>query len=47
MAFKQKDVWIVFTRRGVDIQKYPEIEAYLAQYRVLLEPKPKGWRSQI
>ena len=36
--------FLVFTRRGVDIEKYPAIKKHLLQYRAQLEPKPKGWR---
>lgn len=30
--------WIIFTRRGIDIEKYPAIKNYLSQYRNELEP---------
>lgn len=35
--------WIIFTRRGVNIDKYPAILRYLAQWREKLEPRPQGW----
>lgn len=36
--------FLIFTRRGFDIQKYPAIEKYLSQYKELLMPKPKDWK---
>ena len=36
-------IYIIFTRRGIDIDQYPAIKAYLAQYRDRLEPKPADW----
>lgn len=38
-----KDLWLIFTRRGTQIQKFPAIERRLAQFREQLEPKPAGW----
>ena len=35
--------WLLFTRRGIDIDAYPAIKEYLGQFRERLEPKPKGW----
>ena len=35
-------VWMIFTRRGIDIDGYPAIKQYLSKYREQLEPKPKG-----
>ncbi len=35
--------WLVFTRRGTDIDAYPSIKEYLGQFREQLEPKPKNW----
>ncbi|MDE2777880.1 MAG: Eco57I restriction-modification methylase domain-containing protein [Chloroflexota bacterium] len=37
------DRYVIFTRRGVDINDYPAIKTYLEQYRDILEPKPRGW----
>jgi hypothetical protein len=36
-------LWMIFTRRGIDIDAYPAIKRHLSQYRDRLEPKPKGW----
>jgi len=38
-------LWMVFTRRGIDIEKYPAIRRYLDGYRKQLEPKPKDWQG--
>ncbi len=38
--------WLIFTRRGIDIEAYPAIKNYLQQYRKQLEPRPKSWDSQ-
>jgi type I restriction-modification system DNA methylase subunit len=35
-----RDLWLIFTRRGIDIENYPAIKAHLEQYRIQLEPKP-------
>ena len=33
------DKWIVFTRRGTDIEKYPAIKNWLSQYKERLTPR--------
>ena len=40
-----EDLWLIFTRRGVNIDNFPAVKAYLAQYREALEPMPLGWKS--
>ncbi|OGV78589.1 MAG: hypothetical protein A3K19_32135 [Lentisphaerae bacterium RIFOXYB12_FULL_65_16] len=35
--------WLIFTRRGVDIDRFPSIKAYLETFRSQLEPKPTDW----
>jgi len=37
--------FLIFTRRGIEIQKYPAIEKYLSQYKERLMPKPKDWKG--
>lgn len=37
--------WIIFTRRGIDIDLYPAVKAHLASYRSRLEPKPNEWKG--
>ncbi|MCC5627685.1 Eco57I restriction-modification methylase domain-containing protein [Nostoc sphaeroides CHAB 2801] len=38
-----QDKWLIFTRRGIDINTYPAIKAYLTLRRTQLEPKPCDW----
>jgi len=38
--------YLIFTRRGVDIKRYPAIERHLAQFKDRLLPKPKGWKGE-
>lgn len=35
--------WLIFTRMGTDINKYPAIKRHLESYREQLEPKPRDW----
>lgn len=37
--------FIIFTRRGVEIKKYPAIQKYLSQFKEQLMPKPKNWKG--
>lgn len=36
-------LWIIFTRRGINIERYPAVKAHLTQFREKLEPKPSNW----
>lgn len=38
-----QNLWMIFTRRGIDIDAYPAIKAYLEKYRTQLEPCPADW----
>ncbi|WP_019895058.1 Eco57I restriction-modification methylase domain-containing protein [Hydrogenovibrio halophilus] len=38
-----RDRYLIFTRRGTDIDRYPGIKAHLEQYKERLMPKPKDW----
>ena len=38
-----EDLWLIFTRRGIDIGDYPAVERHLSAFRDRLEPKPDGW----
>ena len=40
---ESRDLWVIFTRRGIDIEVYPAIKTYLETSRVQLEPKPSSW----
>lgn len=39
-------LWMIFTRRGIDIEQYPAIKRHLEQYREGLEPKPPGYTGK-
>lgn len=38
-----RDIFIIFTRRGINIDTYPAIKNYLLPFKERLEPKPKDW----
>ncbi|MDD1441588.1 BREX-1 system adenine-specific DNA-methyltransferase PglX [Dolichospermum sp. ST_sed3] len=40
-----ENLWMIFTRRGIDIDAYPAIKNYLSQYQKQLEPRPKNWNT--
>ena len=42
----KSDRFLIFTRRGVDIQQYPAIERHLLQFKERLMPKPKDWKGR-
>ena len=35
--------YVIFTKRGIDINRYPAVSKHLLQFRVKLEPKPANW----
>lgn len=37
--------YLIFTRRGIDIKRYPAIENYLAGFKEQLMPKPRDWNG--
>ena len=37
-----KDQYLIFTRRGINIEKYPAIKDHLSKYKEHLEPQPRG-----
>jgi hypothetical protein len=37
--------YLIFTRRGVKINNYPAIKAYLSQFKEELMPKPANWKG--
>ena len=41
-----QDLWMIFSRRGIEIDDYPTIEQYLSQFRKQLEPKPSDWKGR-
>jgi type I restriction-modification system DNA methylase subunit len=40
------DKFIIFTRRGIDIDLYPAVKKYLLQFKSELMPKPKNWSKE-
>ena len=38
--------FLIFTKRGIDIKKYPVIENYLKQFKNKLTPKPSDWHGE-
>ncbi len=38
--------WLIFARRGIEINDYPTIRAHLEQFREQLEPYPAEWDSK-
>lgn len=41
-----KGRYLIFTRRGVDIDRYPAIKRHLEQFRERLEPRPPNWDEE-
>lgn len=41
-----QNLWMIFTRRGIDIDAYPAIKSYLSQYQKKLEPRPRDWDNK-
>jgi len=39
--------WMIFTRRGIEIERYPAILRHLEQHRKGLEPKPMEWSGTM
>lgn len=39
--------YLIFTRRGVDIKKYPSIEKYLSGFKECLMPKPSNFKGSV
>jgi adenine-specific DNA-methyltransferase len=42
----KSDKYLIFTRRGIKIEKYPAILNYLLQFKERLEPKPKNFTGR-
>jgi hypothetical protein len=40
-----QDLWLIFTRRGCDIRKYPAIQAHLTEFKKRLTPGVPGGRK--
>ena len=41
------DHFVIFTRRGIDIKRYPAIESHLKRFKEQLLPKPKDWKGVV
>jgi hypothetical protein len=39
------DKFLIFTRRGINIDDYPAIKEYLKQFKEELMPRPNGWKG--
>ncbi|MEE4212620.1 MAG: Eco57I restriction-modification methylase domain-containing protein [Parvularcula sp.] len=37
-------LWMIFARRGIEIERYPSIHRHLQAFKERLEPKPKRWK---
>jgi hypothetical protein len=42
----KSDKYLIFTRRGIEIEQYPSIINYLHQFKNQLEPKPKEFNGK-
>jgi hypothetical protein len=40
-------LWMIFTRRGIDINSYPAVLRHLQKFRRQLEPRPIDWRPSV
>lgn len=38
--------FLIFTRRGIDIEEYPAVKKHLAQFKDQLEPRPADWKGK-
>jgi hypothetical protein len=36
-------LWMIFARRGIQIERYPSVLAHLSRFRQQLEPRPTDW----
>lgn len=43
---RKRDVWLIFTRRGINIDAYPAIKNHLEGFRKGLEPRPADWEER-
>ncbi|MAW89498.1 MAG: hypothetical protein CL574_00075 [Altererythrobacter sp.] len=37
-------LWMIFARRGIDIERYPSVLRHLETFRTQLQPKPADWQ---
>ncbi|HEY1351454.1 MAG TPA: N-6 DNA methylase [Ktedonobacteraceae bacterium] len=39
-------LWMIFARRGIDIEAYPAVKQHLLQFRTQLAPRPEDWSEE-
>ncbi len=44
--FNYQGKYLIFSRRGIDIKKYPSIKNHLANFKEQLMPRPKDWQGE-
>ena len=44
--YQDEDRWLIFARRGIEIDRYPSVKAHLEQFREQLEPRPSDWSGK-
>ena len=42
---ESKDLWLIFTRRGIDLKRFPAIQEYLMKFKASLTPGISGGRK--
>ena len=45
-AVQPADKWLIFTRRGLNLDAYPAVREHLERFRQQLEPKPVDWEPE-
>ena len=45
MPLQNEGKFLIFTKHGIEIKKYPAILNYLTQFKAKLTPKPKDWKG--
>jgi len=44
--YENEGRWLIFTRRGIDVDRYPSVKTHLDPFRERLEPRPIGWSGR-
>jgi hypothetical protein len=44
--FNYQEKYLVFSRRGIDIKRYPSIKRHLSGFKNQLMPRPKDWHGE-
>ncbi len=45
-TYAKRNCWLIFTRRGTNIESYPAIKKHLLQFHEQLEPRPDDWEQK-